>query len=374
MSKRISLAFHTAFALLVLFAGQSLLFAQFTNASLTGIVTDSSGSVVPAAKVSIQSVETGLTRAVTAGADGSYLFPALPIGVYRLKVEKDGFSTYVQEGITLAVSQVATQSVTLHPGNVSQQINVSADAEMLPTETSTVSQLVGQKSIMELPLNGRETQGLVFLVPGAVDTTGNYCGFNCQGGVYPGAQFAQVNGGGPGNVNYQLDGGDHNDNYLNTNFPFPNPDAVQEFSVQAANMSAEYGNAAVVVNVVTKSGTNQFHGNVFEFLRNGDLNARNFFAPTQDTLKRNQFGGTVGGPIRKDKLFFFFTYQGTRTTSAPGGQVAFVPTEAERSGNFSGSGITVTDPLTGIPFKGNQIPADRISAPSKYFLQHIPLA
>src|SRR5205085_4217596 len=137
-------------------------------------------------------------------------------------------STYVQEGITLAVSQVATQPVTLHPGNVSQQINVSADAEMLPTETSTVSQVVGQKSIMELPLNGRETQGLVFLVPGAVDTTGNYCGFNCQGGVYPGAQFAQVNGGGPGNVNYQLDGGDHNDNYLNTNFPFPNLDSVQE--------------------------------------------------------------------------------------------------------------------------------------------------
>jgi hypothetical protein len=134
------LAFYTAIALLVLFAGQSLAFGQFTNASLTGIVTDSSGSVVPAAKVSIQSVETGLTRVVTAGADGSYLFPALPIGAYRLKVEKDGFSTYVQDGITLAVSQVATQAVTLHPGNVSQQINVSADAEMLPTETSTVSQ------------------------------------------------------------------------------------------------------------------------------------------------------------------------------------------------------------------------------------------
>ncbi len=136
------------------------------------------------------------------------------------------------------MSQAVTQGVTLQTGAVNQLVNVSADADMLPTQTATVSQVVNERQIMELPLNGRETQALVFLAPGAIDTTNNYCGFNCQGGVYQGAQFAQVNGGGPGNVNYQMDGGDHNDNYLNTNFPFPNPDAVQEFSVQSDNMSA----------------------------------------------------------------------------------------------------------------------------------------
>ena len=355
------------------FAGSLSLWGQFTSASLSGVVMDSTNSVVPGAKVTVQNIQTSLSRVTSTGTDGAYLFSALPIGSYRLTVEKQGFSTYVQNGITLDVSQAVKQTVILQTGAVSQKVNVSADAEMLPTQTSTVSQVVGERQIMELPLNGRETQALVFLAPGAIDTTNNYCGFNCQGGVYQGAQFAQVNGGGPGNVNYQMDGGDHNDNYLNTNFPFPNPDAVQEFSVQSDNMSAEYGNASVVVNVITKSGTNQFHGDVFEFIRNGDLNARNFFAPTQDTLKRNQFGGNVGGPILKDKLFFFFTYQGTRTTSAPGEDIAFVPSAAERSGNFAGSGITVTDPATGSPFPGNQIPSSRFSAPSLYFLQHIPL-
>ncbi|HLJ16860.1 MAG TPA: hypothetical protein VKV15_20360 [Bryobacteraceae bacterium] len=136
-------------------------------------------------------------------------------------------------------------------------------------------------------------------------------------------------------------------------------------------MSAEYGNSAVVVNVVTKSGTNDFHGDLFEFLRNGDLNARNFFAPTQDTLKRNQFGGTVGGPILKNKLFFFFTYQGTRTTTAPSGAVSFVPTAAERTGDFSALSTQLVDPVTSAPFPNNQI--SRLSAPALYFLQHIPL-
>jgi hypothetical protein len=213
----------------------------------------------------------------------------------------------------------------------------------------------------------------LFLLPGTYDQSARYCGYNCQGGVYPGAQFAAVNGGGPANVTYQMDGGDHNDNYINTNFPFPNPDAIQEFSAQSANMSAEYGNSSVVVNVVTKSGTNQVHGSLFEFLRNGDLNARNFFAPTQDTLKRNQFGGTAGGPVLKDRLFFFFTYQGTRTTSAPTGAVAFVPTAAERAGDFSAISTPLKDPITNAPFPGNQIPTSRFSAPSLFFLQHIPL-
>ena len=144
-----------------------------------------------------------------------------------------------------------------------------------------------------------------------------------------------MNGAQRDQVNYQLDAVSHNDTYLNASLPFPNPDSLQEFNLQSGNFSAEYGNAGGgVVNVVTKSGTNELHGSAFEFLRNGVLNARNFFAPKQDTLKRNQFGGAVGGPIVKDKLFFFGTYQGTRTRIAPAGIVSFVPTAAERTGRL----------------------------------------
>jgi hypothetical protein len=212
----------------------------------------------------------------------------------------------------------------------------------------------------------------VFLAVGAADTTKV---FNiAQGGMYPNSQMASVSGGGSANVNYHMDGAGHNDSYVNMNLPFPNPDAIQEFSLQNNNMSAEYGNSAAVVNIVTKSGTNSYHGNVFEFVRNGDLNARNFFAPTQDTLKRNQFGGTLGGPIRKDRLFFFGTYQGTRLRTATQGKIAFVPTAAERTGNFSGTAKQLVDPAAkNAPFPGNLIPSSRFSAPSLYFLQRIPL-
>ncbi len=370
---RFSTMFVIAICLLVLFSAHTPLLGQFTTASLGGVVTDTNGSVVPGATVTVRSIATGLSRTTTTSGAGSYLFPALPVGSYQLTVEKSGFSTYVQTGIVLEVTQSVTQSVILHPGTVQQRVSVSAAAEILPVQTSTVSQVIASQSITQLPLNGREAQQLVFLIPGAVDLSSHYCGYNCQGGVYPGAQFAQVNGGGPGNVSYELDGGDHNDNYLNVNFPFPNPDAVQEFSVQAANMSAEYGNSAAVVNIVTKSGTNQFHGGLYEFLRNGDLNGRNYFAPVQDTLKRNQFGGTAGGPILRNKLFFFFSYQGTRTTSAPSEEIAFVPTADERTGNFSGSGIVVTDPSTGLPFPGDRIPPGSLSPVAQYFLHHIPL-
>ncbi|OLC91389.1 MAG: hypothetical protein AUH86_20765 [Acidobacteria bacterium 13_1_40CM_4_58_4] len=150
-------------------------------------------------------------------------------------------------------------------------------------------------------MNGRQAQSLVFLLPGTVDTTDQHCGGECGGNGYPGQQFAVSNGSSVGTLNYQLDGAGNNDTYWNVNLPFPNPDALQEFSLESNNLSAQYGNSASgVISIVTKSGSNEIHGDVFEFLRNGALNARNFFAPTQDTLKRNQFGGSVGGPIRKE--------------------------------------------------------------------------
>jgi hypothetical protein len=348
--------------------------AQYTTATLSGGVTDPSGGAVTDAKVTVQNLGTGLQRDAQTGVSGAFTFTALPVGKYQLTVEKEGFSKYVQSGITLVLDQTANVPVQLNVGNLSQEVTVSADAEVLNTQSGTVGQLIDQRRIVDLPLDGRQPQNLLFLSAGTVNETGNYCLVNCQGGVYPGEVDGNVSGAGPRGVNFQMDGAGHNDTYLNTNLPFPNPDAVQEFNVQTDNVSAQYGiGAGAVVNIVTKSGTNEIHGDVFEFVRNGDLNARNFFAPTQDTLKRNQYGGSVGGPIIKNKLFYFGTYQGTPIRSAAQGNVAFVPTAAERTGNFAGSGIVVTDPITGQPFANNQIPTSRLSAPAQFFLKDMPL-
>jgi hypothetical protein len=349
---------------------------QFTTASLSGNVVDQSGASVPDAKVTIQNIDTGFSQTISTGPAGDYLFPRLPVGTYKLTVEKGGFGTYVQSGIQLSVNQTATQAVTLNVGAVAQQVAVTGDASLVTTESATVSQVVNQRQIVDLPLDGRQVQQLVFLSAGVTDATSHYCGSNCEGGTYPGSQYAKASGTFSESINYQLDGVAYNDTYINANLPFPNPDAVQEFSVQGTNMSAEYGNAVGgVVNVVSKSGTNQIHGDVFEFLRNGDMNARNFFAPAQDQIKRNQFGGSVGGPILKDHLFYFGTYQGTRYANAPGGNIAFVPTAQERTGDFSDlSGTQLTDPLNNnAPFPNNQIPASQLSSVSQFFLKSIPL-
>ena len=350
--------------------------AQFTTASLSGNVVDQTGAAIPGAKVTVQNVDTGFTQTVETGTAGEYLFTRLSIGKYKLTVEKEGLQTYVQSGIELEVSQTATQKIVMSVGAVSQQVTVTGDASLVTTQSAAISQVVNERQIVDLPLDGRQVQQLVFLSAGITDTTAHYCGSNCEGGTYPGEQYAKASGTFSESINYQMDGVAYNDTYVNTNLPFPNPDAIQEFSVQGTNMSAEYGNAVGgVVNVVSKSGTNQIHGDVFEFVRNGDMNARNFFAPAQDQIKRNQFGGSVGGPILKDKLFYFGTYQGTRYANASQGQIAFVPTPQERTGNFSDlPGVQLTDPLNNnTPFPGNQIPASRLSSVSQYFLQTIPL-
>jgi hypothetical protein len=361
--------------------GTTAAFAQYTTARLSGAVTDDSSSALPGATVTVEQVATGYTQSAKAGSAGDYLFPSLPVGSYRLTVEMSGFTTYVQNGITLTVGQAATQNIALHVGSVSQQITVDANASLVTTDDPSVGQLINQKSMESLPMNGREAQQLVFLVPGAVDVSGLDCGANCEGGVLPGEQYAKVNGGGANGVSYLLDGVDYNDTYINTNLPFPSPDALQEFNVQTGNMSAAYGNATGgVVNVVTKSGADQIHGDAFEYLRNYAMDARNYFASSPDPLKQNQFGGTIGGPILKNKLFYFGSYQGTRQNTSANGQVSFVPTAAERTGDFSdllipppqGPGIQLIDPTTGLDFQNNQIPPDELDGVAKYLLQHIP--
>src|SRR6267378_1909938 len=348
--------------------------AQYTTASLGGTVTDTTSAPVAGTKVAVRNTETGFSVTTNSGDDGGFLFPRLPVGSYELMADKPGFSTYVQKGIQLTVNQLASQTIVLQVGQVSDRITVEANADLVDTRSGTVGQLVDKEKITELPLNGRLAQRLVFLAAGTVDLGRNGCRICGHGGVYPGEQTAGVNGAGMAQVNYQLDGAGHNDTYLNVNVPFPNPDAVQEFNLQASNFTAEYGNAAGgIVNIVTRSGTNEIRGSLFEFARDGALNARNFFAPSKDTLKRNQFGGSVGGPILTNRLFYFGTFQGTRIRSKAAGRLAFVPTVAERAGDFSSLSRQLVDPVTRQPFAANQIPPDRISPAAKYFLKWIPL-
>jgi hypothetical protein len=354
-------------------------FGQYTTARLSGTVQDNSGAAVPGATVTVEQVGTGYKQQVKSGEAGEYLFPSLPVGDYQLTVEMTGFNTYLQKGIALQVGQAATQQLKLAVGTVTQQVTVQGDTNQVTTDDSAISQVIDEKSMESMPLNGREAQQLVFLVPGAVNVTTQNCGVNCEGGILPGEQYAKVNGGGSNGVYYLLDGVDYNDMYINTNLPFPSPDALQEFNVQTDNMSAAYGNATGgVANVVTKSGTDQIHGDVFEYLRNFDMDAKNYFATSPDPLKQNQFGGTIGGPILKGKLFYFGSYQGTRQNTATNGLSSQVPTQAERNGDFSallpGTVLTNPDPTSPYQFdSNNMIDPAAFDPTALYLLNHIPL-
>ncbi|MGH9338462.1 MAG: carboxypeptidase regulatory-like domain-containing protein, partial [Acidobacteriota bacterium] len=367
-------ALAAAGVILSILLAQSSLFAQYTTASLGGTVADETGAVIPGAEVTATNIDTGLTETKVTDDRGAYLFPRLPTGNYKLIVGLPGFRTYVQSGIRLAVNRVATQNITLQVGEITEQVTVQAGAELLETRTATAGQLVEERSIRDLPLEGRRPERLIYLAAGTVDLGRDRCRICGHGGVYPGEETAGVNGAGMGQVNFQLDATGHNDTYLNASLPFPNPDAIEEFNLMSSNFTAEYGMAAGgVVNIVTKSGTNEVHGSLFHFHRNGALNARQFFAPEADSLIRNQFGGSVGGPIVKDKLFFFGTYQGTRIRETPGGIIQFVPTARQREGDFSDVPQQLIDPVSKEPFPNNQIPAARLSPVSKFFLDWMPL-
>ncbi len=357
--------------------------AQFTTARLAGRVLDPSGQSLSNATVTVMDIGTGYTRTTTASDSGEYLFPSLPVGNYQLTVTLAGFSTYTQKGITLAVGQTVTVPVELKLGSVSQQVTVTANGSLVTSDSATLGQVIGQKDIVGLPLNSRYAQQLVFLVPGAENVTASYCAANCEGGVFPGEQYAKVNGAGANGVSYQLDGADYNDTYINTNLPFPNPDAIQEFNLLTSNMSAVYGNAiGGIVNISLKSGTNSIHGGLFEFYQNDRFNSKNWFAQSVSALNQNQFGGFIGGPILKDKLFYFGSYQGTRFGTTNNGLSAYVPDAKERVGDFSeiapgspicepfGTCIQLVDPVTGIPYVNNQIP---VSPVATYILDKIPL-
>jgi hypothetical protein len=264
---------------------------------------------------------------------GAYALPNLPIGPYRLEAVLPGFRTYAQAGIVLQVGANPAINPVLEVGQVAETVEVRADAALVETRTSGVATMIDNQRVLELPLNGRNVTELIFLSGMATVNTGTGSLNSVRN--YPTVVFSVAGGIANGTL-YLLDGAIHNDVENNLNLPLPFPDAMQEFKVETSALPAQYGiHSAAAVNAVTKSGTNQFHGSLFEFLRNGSLNARNAFAPRRDTLKRNQFGGTLGGPIVQSKLLFFAGYQGTTERSAPTQNIAYVPTAAMLAGDFT---------------------------------------
>jgi Carboxypeptidase regulatory-like domain len=332
--------------------------AAAPTGTIVGTVTDQSGAAIPNAQITVTSQETGFSRKGSSATDGGFLFPLLPVGIYNVSIETPGFQRFEQQGVEVRADSSVSVLASLQVGAISQQVTVHGNTALVETRNGTITGLVSESNIVDLPLNGRNAATLVLLQPGTVDVADrNESGDLSQPVTYPGSQFIVSNGAQAQGVNYLLDGGSNIDPYSNINNPFPNPDALEEFSVQTNNYNSEYGRAAgAIVNIVTKSGTNQLHGDGFEFLRNGAMNARNFFAPVSDKLKRNQFGGSIGGPIVKDKLFFFGNYQGTTVRNISEGNTAFVLTAAERAGDFSSLSTQLVDPVTKDPLPGNQLP------------------
>ena len=363
------------------------IFAQaVSNAQIHGVITDSTDAVVPGAQIKATQIQTGQVRSTVSTSDGSYVLSNLAIGPYTLEVATQAFRTYLQSGIVLQVGNNVQVNVTLQVGAVSQEVQVASNASMVETQDTSISEVIDQRRIIDLPLNGRQATDLIILTGGATSPpNASRVAEGTSGHDYISAAGIAVSGGLANANNYLLDGGDHNDSHSNVNLPFPFPDALQEFSVQTSGVSARYGlHPGAVVNAVTKSGTNQYHGTLFEFVRNGAFNARNFFASAHDTLRRNQFGGTFGGPIKRDKLFLFSGFQATRTRTAPPQSIGFVPTKQVIAGDFSAlesadcqsnkRPVTLINPGSGQPFPNNQIPTSLFSAPSLALLKFIPVS
>jgi hypothetical protein len=350
-----------AFALLL--ALPSAAVAQITSATIVGTVTDSTGAVLAGVAVTARNVDTSLTRTVPSGDDGAYRLEFLPVGNYVVEVTASGFKKASRSGIVLEVNDTARVDVSLTVGEVSETVTVSDAPPAVNTTTVEVGHTIQSAEIVSLPLVDRNVYSLLDLTPGVQSNSGGTAtapsGSNPLVLGFP-EQRTFINGGvdgGSGSVNYYLDGGINMTGLRNTGNILPNPDAIQEFRVQTNSYNAEYGRyASGVINVLTRSGTNAFHGSVFEYVRNTVFNANDWGSQLdRSPFHRNQFGATLGGPIRHDKTFFFFSYSGLRQATSSFLNNAIVPTELERTGDFSASKTLPTDPATGKTFACNGI-------------------
>ncbi len=306
--------------------------AQQITGSIRGTVQDPSGAVVQSANVSARQTETGLTRTATTDHTGAYVLVELPVGHYELQVEAKGFQKYIQQGIILNVNETATVPVHLAVGAETQVLEVNADAQLIQGTVTSLGKTVTEREVLDLPLNGRNFTQLGLLQPGVVPLTP---GLSEAGGSLRAGQSYAVNGQRPESNNFLIDGA-NNFNGVDGGFVLKPPvDAITEFRILTHNANAEFGNAlGSTTNIITRSGTNRFHGALWEFLRNDIFDATNYFAAKTEPLKQNQFGGTFGGPIRKDKTFFFAYYEGFHNRQGQTNS-STVPSLAERQGDFS---------------------------------------
>lgn len=361
---------------LVINSLSSAVFAQAVS-QISGTVKDASGAVVAGVQVTATQTDTDFKRTATTDDAGNYVLPNLPLGPYRLDATKMGFRAYVQTGITLQVGTAPEIPVTLAVGQVTESVQVEANASQVETRSIGAGTVIETQRILDLPLNGRQPTDLITFSGAAVQT-----GISPAYGMRTGALIS-VAGGSIEGVQYNFDGAPHINTLDGTGMPLPFPDALQEFKVVTSTQDASSsGHSGASVDSVTKSGTNAFHGDAFEFLRNYDVNARDFFATQRDGLKRNQFGGTVGGPILKDKLFFFAGYQGTLVRQTPISTTMFVPTAKMLSGDFTdfasaacqGKNITLHNPAgyTKTGFINNKIDPAEFSPAAVAIAQRLP--
>jgi hypothetical protein len=333
--------------------------AQVTTGTILGTVRDATGGVMPAATITVTNLGTQFSRKTTSDTQGQYAIDLLPLGQYTVEASAPGFRSFIQKGITVEVGRNARVDPVLELGAVAETVQIVADSPLVETATAGLGRTVTQDEVLNLPLVNRNVYNLLSLTAG-VDRSesGTTFGYPSQTTIINGSPDA-----GAGAVNYYLDGGSNVGGLRNTGNPVPNPDAIQEFRVVTNSYSAEYGRfGGGAVDVITKSGTNLFQGSAFEFFRHDSLNAKRWtpgVSGLKDPLERHQFGGVLGGPLRRQKSFFFASYSGLRQESSVFKNTAIVPTDLERAGNFSQSRVAPRDPNTNQPFENNTIPRER---------------
>ena len=347
-----------------------------STSQVSGTVQDSSGAAVPTAQVTLTQTDTGQVRSTVTGTDGSFLLPNLPIGPYRMDVTKNGFATYVQTGIVLNVNTNPTINVTLKVGAVSEQIMVQSESLAVETHSSGVGQVIGHEEVVELPLNAREPTQLILLA-GNATTQGTVANDLNSNKNFPTITLS-VAGGNGNQISFTLDGGTANNPFNGLNQPLPFPDALQEFKVETSSVGAQSGqHASAAVTVATRSGTNAIHGNLFEYTRNYLFNGRSATALVRDSLKQNQFGGTIGGPVIRNRLFYFVGAQVTIKKSNPANSQGYSMTPAMLAGDFSVIASTrcQTKQITlAAPFVNNVIPQNLMDPIAMKIAKLLPTA
>lgn len=371
------------FALLLALSCASEIQAQALSGTIVGTVSDQSGSVIPGANVRLVNDATQFTRVAVTNAEGQYVAYSVPTGIYTITIEQAGFQKLVRSGVRLTAADTLTIDLQLTLGSVEQTIQVTAETPLLQAQSAVVSSLVTNQQMVEMPLNGRTFTALLKLSPGAY--TGSSANLANSPYSMRGDVNISVNGSSAQNNSYLVDGMVNRNLWLSTLIMVPTVDSIQEVRMLTSNYSAEYGAAAGAITIVqTKSGTNQLHGSAYEFLRNNKLDANSFFnnrsGVARPAFQRNEFGGTIGGPIRRDRTFFFGDYQGIRLRQ-PRSVVTTIPTLAQRAmvttGDFSNAGFTIYDPENAInnqrqPFPGNKIPANRLDPAAVKLMSLLP--